>query len=388
MEERKRHKLLWTVARPVAMGITKVLFNYSADIYRGEGPYLVLSNHNAELDPMLVAYSFPQPLYFVASEHIMRKGRVSDFLRWSTRIIPRQKGGSSLATVRNIVRNLQEGNNVCLFPEGNRSWDGVTAPVTPSTGKLARMSGAKLITYRTEGIYFSNPRWSGSSIRRGKSYGRIVGVYEPEYVKTLTPAAVQELIETDLHENAYERQKELRTKFIGIKLAEGLETMLFMCPNCKAEGTMHSKGNYFYCEKCGVKHRYTPEGYFAGGDVIFDTVLDWSIWQNEKIREKCLTAEEEPIFSDTDMLLYKVSTGESADFISAGTLTLYKDRLVLPDGSTVALKELIGMSLMGQQKLHFSTADVNYVVKSTKTRCTLKYLSACKVFDKSLQYGI
>ena len=388
MEERKRHKLLWSMARPLCIAATKVIFNYDADVYRGEGPYLVLANHNAELDPMLVACSFPQPLYFVASEHIMRKGCVSDFLRWGTRIITRQKGGNASATVRSIVRNLQDGNNVCLFPEGNRSWDGVTAPVTPSTGKMARMSGAKLITYRTEGVYFANPRWSGGNVRRGKTHGRVVGVYEPEYLKSLTAGAVQELIETDIREDAYDRQKQVRTSFHGRKLAEHLETMLFICPNCKSEGTMRSKGNYFYCEKCGARHRYTPEGFFAGDDVIYDTVLDWNIWQNDVIREKCLAAGDEPIFSDTDMLLYKVSTGESEAFISAGELTLYRDRLVLPDGNIIPLKELKGMSVMGPQTLHFSTATVNYVVKSTKIRCVVKYLSACKVFDKNLQYGI
>lgn len=388
MEERKRHKLLWSIARPVTMAFTRVAFNYSADIYRGEGPFLVMSNHNAELDPMLVAYSFPEPLYFVASEHIMRKGAVSDFLRWSTRIITRQKGGNASSTVRGIVRNLQEGNSVCLFPEGNRSWDGVTASVTPSTGKMARMTGAKLITYRTEGVYFANPRWSGGSLRRGKTKGRIVGVYEPEYLKTLTASAVQELIETDIHENAYERQKDVRTRFYGRKLAENLETLLFMCPNCKSEGTMRSRGNYFYCEKCGVRHRYTPEGYFAGENVIFDTVLDWNLWQTERITEKCLAAESEPIFRDTDMLLYKVETGESARFLSAGELILYRDRLVLPDGSVIPMNSLKGMSVMGPQTLHLSDEKNNYMIKSTKICCVVKYLSACKVFDKNVQYGI
>jgi len=388
MEERKRHKLLWSMARPLCIGITKLVFNYESEVYRESGPYLVMANHNAELDPMLLACAFPEPLYFVASEHIMRKGAVSDFLRWSTRIIPRQKGGNASATVRAIVRNLGEGNNVCIFPEGNRSWDGVTMPIVPSTGKMARMAGAKLITYRTEGIYLSNPRWSGGSLRRGKSCGKIVGVYEPAYLKSLTAGAVQELIETDLHEDAYARQKEVRTKFHGRKLAEHLETMLFMCPNCKSEGTMKSEGNYFYCEKCGARHRYTPEGYFAGTDVIFDTVPDWSLWQNERIKEKCLAASEDPIFTDTDMHLYTVQTGDSARFISAGTLKLYRDRLELPSGTKILLKDLRGMSVMGAKTLFFSDTSANYMIDSTKIRCVLKYLSACKVFDKSLQYGI
>ena len=387
MEERKRHKLAWEKARPLIKGAAKLLFNFDTEVCGEKGPLLVMANHCAELDPVFLISAFREPLYFVASEHILRKGFVSELLCRYTRIIPRQKGGSASSTIRSIVRNLGEGNSVCIFPEGNRSWDGVTAPITPATGKMARMAGAKLVTYRLEGVYFANPRWSGGSIRRGKSKGRVVGVYEPEYIKSLTAKAVQELIETDLHEDAYARQRELRTSFRGRRLAEHLETLLFMCPSCKAEGSMHSDGNYFFCSKCGAMHRYTPEGFFAGEDVIFDTVQDWSIWQNERIKEKCLS-DEELLFSDTDMLLYTVSTAESADFISAGELVLYKDRLVLPDGSTLPLTEVRGMAVMGPQQLHLSTDRVHYLIKSNQVRCVIKYLTACKIFDKNLQYGI
>lgn len=388
MDARKRHKLLWHTARPLAIFGSWLLFGYTAEVCHEEGPLLVMANHNANLDPLLVACSFPEPLYCVASEHIMRKGAVSDFLRWSTNIIPRQKGGSGSATVRNIVRNLHEGCDVCLFPEGNRSWDGETRAITPSTGKLARMSGAKLVTYRTEGVYFSNPRWSGGSIRRGRSKGRIMGIYTPEELKALSPKQVQELIERDLYENAYERQKTEHTKFYGLKLAEHLETLLFICPHCKAEGKMRSSGNYFICDACGRKLRYGFDGFFVGEDVIYDTVLDWGIWQKQLIAEKCKNAGKEPIFSDTEMNLYRVNTAVNDEFIAQGVFALYKDRLELPGGEAIPLEKLTGMSLMGPQTLFFSAGKDNYVIKCDKIRCTSKYLSACKVFDKSLQYGI
>ena len=47
--------------------------------------------------------------------------------------------------------------NVCVFPEGNRTWDGVTAKFLPSIGKLARSSGASLVTYKLTGGYFASP---------------------------------------------------------------------------------------------------------------------------------------------------------------------------------------------------------------------------------------
>jgi len=388
MEERKRHELIWKIARPLAMAGDKLIFGYRADIYGGKGPYLVLSNHNAELDPLMTAYSFPDPLYFVASEHIMRKGPVSDFLRWSTSIITRQKGGSAAATVRNIVRELQEGHSVCLYPEGNRSWDGITRPITPSTGKLVRMSGAKLITYRTEGAYFASPRWAGGSIRRGRVRGRIVGVYEPEYLKGISAKQVQEIIDRDLHEDAYNRQLRERRKFFGTRRAEHLETLLFLCPYCSSEGRLKSEGNSFFCTECGKSLTYGTDGFFRGDDLIFDNVRDWSLWQTEQINAKCLTAEDRPIFSDTGMMLFSVQSAEGERLCAGGRLTLFRDRLVLPDKKEVPISKLGGMAIMGAQDLYLSFAGKNFVIRSGELRCTSKYLTACKVFDKSLQYGV
>lgn len=388
MEERKRHRLLWKAGRPLVRAAAKLIFSFETEVCRESGPLLILPNHNAELDPMFVACAFPEPVYFVASEHLLRKGAVSKLLRWSTRIIPRQKGGSGASTVRGIVRQLQEGSNVCLYPEGNRSWDGVTRPITPATGKMARMSGAKLVTYRTEGVYFSNPRWSGGSLRRGRTRGRIMGVYEPEYLKSLTAGAVQELIERDLFEDAYARQRKEPVRFKGRRLAEHLETLLFMCPHCGAEGRMRSEGNYFCCDECGTKLRYTEEGFFVGENCVFDAVIDWNLWQNARIREKCAAAENSAIFVDEEMELYIIHPAERRELAAQGRLALYRDRLELPDGSAVGTQELSGMAVMGPQELYFSSKSKNYLVRTDRICCTLKYLTACKVFDKSLQYGI
>lgn len=388
MEAHKRHAMLWKSVRPLVYLASKAVFNYDADKCKEKGPLLIMSNHNSDLDPLLVAYSFPNVLYFVASEDIMRS-KARKFLNYVTDIIPRQKGGSASKTVRGVLRHVSKGHDVCIFPEGNRSWDGNTRAISPATGKMARLSDAKLVTYRTEGVYFSSPRWSGGSLRRGKARGRIVGIYEPEYLRTLSAEEVQKLIERDLSENAYDRQRKKAVKFHGRKLAEHLETLLFACPNCHTEGKMRSEGDYFYCDACGTKLRYTSEGFFVGKDLIYDTVLDWNIWQNSYVEKKCLEAKsDEEIFSDTQMQLYSVNTGTSKEFICSGALALYRDRLVLPDKTEIPVNSLKGMAVRGKQDIYFSTDRKNYLIKSSQVRCVSKYLTACTVFDKRLQYGI
>ena len=122
-------------------------------------------------DPLLLAMSFPdKPIRFVASEHIFRHGLVSRLLTWLVAPIPRKKAASGADTVMASLRALKAGDSVCIFAEGDASWDGLTHPVFPATGKLARMAGVPLVTYRLEGGYLSLPRWS-KKLRRGKMRG-------------------------------------------------------------------------------------------------------------------------------------------------------------------------------------------------------------------------
>lgn len=388
MDARKRHTLIWKGARPIAIAGSKLIFNYTADVCREEGPFLVLSNHNTDLDPMLTACSFPDPLYFVASEHILRQGRISDFVKYITEIIARQKGGSSSATIKNIVRHLKDGHSVCLYPEGNRSWDGVTRPISPATGKLVRMAGAKLITLRMEGAYLASPRWSGSSVRRGKSRGRIAGVYDADYLRSISAKEIQAIIERDLYQDDYADQRKSPVRFRGRNKAEHLETLLFMCPHCKTAGKMRSEGDYFICYDCGTKLRYTDEGFFVGENMMFDSVIDWRIWQSERIRELCEDEDVEEIFSDDCMELYSVSTGDSISLQGTGIMSLSREGLSLPGGLFIPMGEISGMSIRGAQDLYFSKGSENYVIRSKEIRCTSKYLTACSMFDKRLLYGI
>ena len=73
MKKYRRHKRYWKIIRAIATPILKTMYKFSCEVYKDlKGPYLVLSNHNTDLDPGLVALSFPQQMYFVASEHITR----------------------------------------------------------------------------------------------------------------------------------------------------------------------------------------------------------------------------------------------------------------------------------------------------------------------------
>ena len=297
---RRRHVFVWKALRPLAKLICWIKFGFTCEKTNVKGPYLLVSNHVTNWDPILVACSFPEQTYFVTSEHLLRAGLGGKLVGWLQSPIPRQKSGSAASTVLTMMRYLRRGMNVCVFPEGNRTWDGVTAEFLPSIGKLARSSGASLVTYKLTGGYFASPRWAGNSIRRGKMHGEAVRVYSPEELRAMSPQEINERIVSDLHEDAYERQRKNPVRFEGKALAEHLERLLFLCPKCGRMHTLQSRDDTVRCWKCGFSFRYLPTGFLVGEDIPFDNLRDWTRWQKGEIVRLCDEAGDKPIFTDTD----------------------------------------------------------------------------------------
>ena len=135
-----------------------------------EGPCLIVANHVTNWDPLLLAMSFPDDPHPLRGQRAHLPPRL-DFAPAGApgRAHPAAQGLLGGDTVKAVLRALKDGELVCLFAEGDATWDGLTHPVFPATGKMARSAGAALMTYRLEGGYLA-PRWSGK-LSPGKMRG-------------------------------------------------------------------------------------------------------------------------------------------------------------------------------------------------------------------------
>ena len=375
MEHLNRYRRVWVFFRWLLGPMLKRKFNYTPELCSAEGTYLVLANHNTDWDPLLLALAFPNYMSFVASEHIFRKPLTAKLLGFLVAPIARLKGTTAGDTAMTMLRRLKKGVNVAMFAEGNRSFDGRTGEILPATGKLAKASGAGLVTYRFDGGYFTSPRWSGGSIRRGKLRGRVVNVYTPEQLKAMTPAQVNEAINRDLFVDAYAVQREEMVAYKGKDPAVGLETLLCRCPKCGGLDTLHSAGDTLSCG-CGFTVRYNEFGFFEGADAPFDNITDWDAAQTEAL---CALADgvsdpDTPIFSDRDMLLEEVLPDHSVRAVGSGSMALYTDRLECC-GMSFPLAELGGFMLHGAQAVDLSMGGRSFAIRSGPRRCTRKYMT-------------
>jgi 1-acyl-sn-glycerol-3-phosphate acyltransferase len=375
----------------------RLKFRYSFEkIEPAYKPYIVLSNHTTNYDPIMLGISFPELLYYVASDHIFRLGFASKLLKLLVDPIPRLKSAAEIQTVRQVLKKLRKGYSVCIFAEGNRTFSGETSDIPDSIGKLVKLSGAHLITYRIDGGYFSNPRW-GKKCRKGTVSGRKVSEYSPEQLMEMPVDELNVMIRRDLYVNAYDEQKRNMAAYVGGDLAENLELALYLCPSCGRIGTLQSSKDHFFC-CCGLHLLYTPFGLFESSDMEgpppFETVLDWARWQSMKIVENAgeyfENSSPKPFFSDRSQLLWQVDKARHSILQGEGTLNFYQDRLELEqeDGKRYPFPwdKVSDMAIYSRAILIFSTTDQKtYEIKSKANLCAIKYVDGFNAM-KSNEY--
>ena len=92
------------------------------------GPVILAMNHQSYLDPPLAGSTCDRPIYFLARRTLLDVpllGRVLPKLN----VIPVNQEGVDRSAIKAVIRVLQAGNGVLVFPEGSR-----THRRQPSTG--------------------------------------------------------------------------------------------------------------------------------------------------------------------------------------------------------------------------------------------------------------
>ena len=368
------NRILYTLLRPLAALFLWLKFGYRYKVAQDlPENYIVLSNHTTDFDFLMVACSFPQPMLFVGSEHIARWKLLYKFITTFFGFITRPKGSTASSTVLDILRALRGGSRVCLFAEGSRCWDGVTGPILPATGKMVQRSKCALVTYRIEGGYFASPRWAGAASRRGRVLGAPVNVYTAEQLAQMSADEINAAICRDLHEDAYQRQAADPAPYRGKKLAEKLESAVFICPFCGAVDSLHSENNTTSCSKCGGAFRYDQHGMLT--DIPFETIKELLHWQRQQVAE---AAAAGVVYTAAGKLCRVENHTEQP--LTEGTITMDAEALCCSD-YRFPLSSLTHLDIHGRWGLVFSTRDGYYELKIDSTCNALKFFllfSACK----------
>ncbi len=112
------------------------------------GPFIVASNHASHLDPPIVGSLVPRQMAFFARKTLW-KGRIARWWLDTVGTIPVDRdGGTDVAAIKAVLRTLQAGKALILFPEGTRSPDGQLQPAKSGVGLIACRTQAPVVPVR------------------------------------------------------------------------------------------------------------------------------------------------------------------------------------------------------------------------------------------------
>lgn len=109
-----------------------------------KGPLLILSNHLADVDPIVVQVGSPRLIHFMAKSELFEMKLLGRVIRWFS-AFPVKRGEPDRAAMRHAVELLKLGECVCVFPEGQLSEDGRLQELKPGIALIIRQSGATVI---------------------------------------------------------------------------------------------------------------------------------------------------------------------------------------------------------------------------------------------------
>ena len=127
------------------------------------GPVILAMNHQSYLDPPLAGTTCDRAIYFLARRTLLDV----PLLGWvlpKLNVIPVNQEGVDRSAIKAVIRVLQAGNGVLVFPEGSRTPDGTLQPAEPGMGLVIAKTLAPVVPMRIFGAREALPR-SGGRLR-------------------------------------------------------------------------------------------------------------------------------------------------------------------------------------------------------------------------------
>ena len=352
------HKFIKPILRPFFFSKN----NFKSKIYKlptSNRPYLILSNHQTTDDPCLLIGSFKDIIYPVTSKDFIPI-KLRKLIHEYTGPIYKAKTLKDLGAVKEILQVLREGNNVLIYPEGNRTFSGELCYISDSTIKLIIKTKANICFYNFNGGYGYDPRYSTSK-RKGKFNGEIRTIIPYEEIEKMSFEEIKKCVT----ENLSVIEAPTNNLYKSNNRAEKLERALYRCPICNSINTLESKGNTIICHKCSLEVQYNANLTFSSTNPNFKhiTVADWFKEQEDFIRNYEIK-KDEIIFEEGNVKLEQLFFDHEV-LITNGNLSM-NDAYIQVNDYRLNFNEVKEMTVSGKQTLIVYLGNDSYRISSTK----------------------
>lgn len=292
-----------------------------------KAPFIIVGNHSNFFDFIYVTRAFyPHRINFV----VARKYFHFPILSWVMKIshsIPKSLFQTDIGTIASMLDILKQDGIVGIYPEGQIAIQGITNENGEAFAKLVKKTGVPVVRVLTGGAYFCDPPWARNS-RKGYIESRIDVAITAEEAGSLSVDEILDKINQSIYMDNFSFQRTNNSEYKGNKLAEGLENILYICPNCKSEFSINTRDNEIFCETCGTKAFFGRDGHLTWEkDKYFSHVGEWHYWQREQ--ESIRIAEEShfTISEPVELAMLK-EKGNGIEAVGRGTFSSDKDAYI------------------------------------------------------------
>lgn len=125
------------------------------------GGVLIVSNHQGNLDPVLLGVRLDRPLNYIAKSELF-DGRWAVRMLRAVNAFPVRQGSGDVGAVKETIVRLRAGHVVNIYPEGQRTFDGEIGPLQRGVALIIRRTRVPVVPAIICGSYEAWPihrRW-------------------------------------------------------------------------------------------------------------------------------------------------------------------------------------------------------------------------------------
>lgn len=320
-------------------------------------PFLVLGTHHAFMDFLVT----PLALFPYRANYVSELEGFEAYGEWLYRqagCLGTRKFICDLHLVKNIKRVIERKGILVLYPEARYANVGTSSTLPDSIGKLAKMLQVPVVILQMHGNYLRSPIWNLTVRKEVKLEAEIIQLFTKEELEKVELIEINKKIQEYLTYDEYQWQYQKNIKITYPKRAEGLELVLYQCPQCNCEFKMNAEGADLCCNNCNSRWHMTELGTLKAvskDTKCFSHIPDWYEWQRQQVAAQI---EEGKYTLNTKVRIEALPN--AVNFIDLGKGKLKQDKkgftLILMEYGKNKKKSLF-FSIYGMNSIH---TEYNY----------------------------
>jgi DNA-directed RNA polymerase subunit RPC12/RpoP len=236
---------------------------------------------------------------------------------------------TDLGLIRHMRYALKElKSSVLLYPEAGYSFDGTGTTLPDTLGGLVKMLDVPVVMIRSRNAFLRDPLYNNLQKRRIRVTAEMEYLLSREEIAEKSAEELQNILAEQFSLDAFAWQRENGVRVEEKFRADGLERVLYKCPECGKEGHIKGEGTRLACGACGKEYELTETGELIAieGVTEFDNVPDWYAWER-----RCVSAElrDNAYAMETEVDIYMLVDTKGLYRVGEGTLTHGKEGFCL-----------------------------------------------------------